>query len=688
MFYGQDYLYQRRWQILRWVSMVMIALSVLLGKYQALGNSLGPDVVDSTVKDISNPIILAKLTAEEKARRKQEREQKRQERLQKRQQIRQERERRKQERERLEQARETGAVFKPNKLIVTVEDTPDPAPVDGDVKYQVKVINDGAYRSFEVLVTVSVPEGTEVQQCWTSIDRGNILCRQVGNMVLATLGTLKAHRTVTVSLILQMPSAPTQLKLTAQATGEQAFKGQTSESTTVLGPYGEAVLLPSGLPKSVGCGDTLNQSFFGADTTVQLTTPLTCTGTPFGLQISASGVTLDLNRNRIIGSPTAGTVGILIDAGATDVTIIGGSTGGSSGIQYFDWCIKDEGGNTGLVIKQVRCFRARSAGIDIASNEVHLDHVLIDNTIPTPTSTAELPGGVGIRARGDNILIKDSIVRRSYVYGIWADGIDSDGNNQVVTIDGNVRSMRVERNYNVGIFLEQGPHIVKGVKISSDGPDEGDSTDGLVLAANGRKNTIYEISVRNHNGNGIVIDANDTLIERASIENVGLDGIVVRGSNTILNGNKVSVEGDGFVVEGPDNSLTNNIAEDVGGSGFVVAATGDRTILDGNKAKRNGTHGYVLAANGMIADTNVAENNTHNGFLISGNQNTIENNSSKNNAEIGFEVTGDANVLNTNDAADNEGYEWIIASGNFDDGSNEANGNRISFSFAAGGAFE
>jgi hypothetical protein len=51
------------------------------------------------------------------------------------------------------------------------------------------------------------------------------------------------------------------------------------------------------------------------------------------------------------------------------------------------------------VINQVRCFRARSAAFDIVSNNVQINRSLTDNTIPTASTTAELPGGVGIRAR-------------------------------------------------------------------------------------------------------------------------------------------------------------------------------------------------------------------------------------------------------------------------------------------------
>src|SRR5205823_7652723 len=97
---------------------------------------------------------------------------------------------------------------------------------------------------------------------------------------------------------------------------------------------------------------------------------LGCAHSKVALTISASGKTIDLQEFKIVGAATdqiLGSVGILVKQGADNVTIIGGATGSKSGLEYFDYCLMDEGGNSGLKVMSLRCFRARSAGIDIVS---------------------------------------------------------------------------------------------------------------------------------------------------------------------------------------------------------------------------------------------------------------------------------------------------------------------------------
>ncbi len=125
------------------------------------------------------------------------------------------------------------------------------------------------------------------------------------------------------------------------------------------------------------------------------------------------------------------------------MTIIGGSTNppsGASGIEFFDWCVKDEGKSVRLAITNLRCFRARTAGIDINSKKASITGVLVDRAVGTATTTAELPGGVGIRTRGDQTLIKDSNVRQVGAIGIWVGGTDANGNGRVASIEGDKAS--------------------------------------------------------------------------------------------------------------------------------------------------------------------------------------------------------------------------------------------------------
>ena len=145
--------------------------------------------------------------------------------------------------------------------------------------------------------------------------------------------------------------------------------------TTVLPPGSFVTYLPSGRVAPIACGDTLTPETFDTDTTAKLSGPLGCTSGAWGLKITASGKTLDLNKFLIFwnsGSLTAGSVGILV-SNATGVTIIGGSTNTGSGIELFDYCVKDEGQSKKLSINTLRCFRARTAGIDIASKKAQ-DH--------------------------------------------------------------------------------------------------------------------------------------------------------------------------------------------------------------------------------------------------------------------------------------------------------------------------
>ena len=450
------------------------------------------------------------------------------------------------------------------------------------------------------------------------------------------------------------------------------------------------VLLPSLQTTTVSCGQDLDPAFFGADTTVQLSESLGCALTNFGLRVSASNVTLDLNKKKIVGDAgdtVPGKIGVTIAAGAFNVTITARSTSGTSGIEYFDWCIRDEGGNAGLLISQVRCFRARSAAIDIVSNNVQIVNSLTDNTIPTTSTTAELPGGVGIRARADNIRIKDTIVRRSRVVGIWANGTDSDGSGLVTSIDGNTSRMRVETNFGIGIRLEGGPHLVKTMAVEGEGFDKGTSTDGVVVEESGINNTIDGVVVKNHRGNGFVVRGSQTRIERSGIELVALDGFVTTSTaiGTVLNGNSSKPKGNGYVIEGPGSVLTTNRAETAGLHGYVIR--GPQADLSGNSAKSNKGDGYVLAGTDAFLEANNAEINTGRGFLVTGNNNILKSSGSKQNKGIGFNVLGSSNKFETNKAERNTGSEWVIGSNNIDMGANGANGHTISFT-SAGGTFE
>jgi uncharacterized repeat protein (TIGR01451 family) len=573
----------------------------------------------------------------------------------------------------------------PNTLFVTITDTPDPAATLGTITYAVNVQNSGPKKVTNMVVVSTLPPGTQLLQCSPSCMIGN-------GTVTSTFASVKSNKSVKQSVVVQAPDTDIALgiRLTAEASATGAHAGDGAQSTSVAGDTATVVLLPSLQTTTVACGQELDPAFFGADTTVQLSESLGCALTNFGLRVSASNVTLDLNKKKIVGDAgdtVPGKIGVIIAAGALNVTITGKSTSGTTGIEYFDWCIRDEGGNAGLLISQVRCFRARSAAIDIVSNNVQIINSLTDNTIPTTSTTAELPGGVGIRARADNIRIKDTIVRRSKVVGIWANGTDTDGSGLVTSIDGNTSRMRVETNFGIGIRLEAGPHLVKTMAVEGEGFDQGTSTDGVVVEESGINNTIDGVVVKNHRGNGFVVRGSQTRIERSGIELVALDGFVTTSTaiDTLLNGNSSKPKGNGYVIEGPRSELTTNRAETAGLNGYVIR--GPQANLSGNSAKSNKGDGYVLAGTDASLEANNAEINTGRGFLVTGNNNILKSSGSKQNKGIGFNVLGSSNKFETNKAESNTGSEWVIGSDHTDMGGNSANGHSISFT-SAGGTFE
>lgn len=536
---------------------------------------------------------------------------------------------------------------KPNQMIVTISDSPDPVSSSGKLTYQVSVKNDGPAKSQEVEITVILPDGVQFVSCKTSADTSIVrrCLGATGKEVRAFIPEVKAHKTVKLTVVGTAPTVSTDvdLVLSAKAEGENAFKGEATVHTTVLEPWADATMLPSRRSVKLRCGDTLDNNFFqGTEHTLQLEEPLACKGSaPFGLKIARSNITLSLQGKKIlVDSATINQAGILVGPSVKNVVVDGVSSAkGSNGIENFDWCLKDEGGNEGLVVKNLRCYKARSAGLKIMSNNVFVSTVKIDSTTQTGTTTQEL-GGIGIYAHGDNILIKDSIVRRSKQVGILADGVHAGATGYAVTIDGNTESSRIESNYGVGVLFENGPHLLKDTLVSGDGPGSGTSTDGVVIGDSGINNTLEGAVVKRFNGNGIVINATTT-VQRSAVETVGLNGVLISSlsSATKLNGNTVKkVEGNGFAIFGNNN----------------------------------------------ILDTNRSERNIGNGLFVSGINNQLSSNSAKQNAGIGFEVTGPDNLFRTNTAEKSISFEWRIVSSNIDQGSNKANKNPISFGSGGG----
>lgn len=574
-------------------------------------------------------------------------------------------------------------------LVVTGTASPSPGASNGTVTYAVSVKNDGSLGARGVTVTVQYPSQTAFVKCTPSVS-GQV-CTAADGVVTTTFATVKAHAVVKVSVALKMPAVTelTTIGVTAHAHadsaigGEEPRDGDATISGTVLPGTIRVELLPTLRRANIACGVTINASFFqGAEHTVRLIDGMGCPESDIGIRMAASGKTLDLNKLKIVGASSAlrqNSKGIVVAEGATNVTITGGSTGGASGIEYFDYCVQDEGGNTGLLIQNLRCFRARSAGFDVASDGVTISGVLTDRVVAAANATQELPGGVGIHASG-NTHIVNSIARRSGGIGIWADGtLDPDGDHRIVVIDGNTR---VEASAGIGIVLDGQFHTMKDVDVEGDGQD-GVSTDGIVINATGV--SLDGVQVKEFGGRGMVVTGAGAKVLRSTVEDVGLDSFVVSGALATLNGNSANGGVAGFVVSGADCTLDTNSAEGTAGSAFVI--TGDRSRLTNNKARTNGGGAFVLGGNAGYYETNKTETNGAAGFLVTGNDGIFKGNSSTKSKTAGFDVRGANNQFQTNVAEKNTGTEWIIAPNNVDKGSNRKNGKTFSFT-TAGGSFE
>jgi uncharacterized repeat protein (TIGR01451 family) len=571
-------------------------------------------------------------------------------------------------------------------LVVTIGDTPDPAPMLGQVTYAIEVKNDSTTAASNVLVTIPLPQDTEMVKCVTTPKKP---CSLATGTVTATLGSVAAHATIKISLVLVMPAAnppgTATITLHASANGDGVTDGTATETTTILPDTARVLFQPSGTPGTVSCGATLAAAAFpGADTHVQFTEGLGCASSDTALVVQASDKVIDLAGFKIVGgalAANAGNVGIFVN-NASNVTILGGGTIDKHGIEYFDYGLRIDAGSAGLIVDNLRIFRARSVGVEVESNGVTISNVLVDRTVAVVGSTVGQPAGVGIHARG-NTVISDTIVRRSGAIGILADGTHQDDSGFVVTITGNLANMRVEQNAGIGIQFDNGPHRVEFTSVIGDGIS-GTSAAGVVVGPAATGILLDSVVVKEHGGDGFVIDGASVRIVSSSVDmSVGGDSFVITGANAILENNDAQSLGHGFVINGASSTLTSNSA-DTGQDGFVI--NGDGASVTNNNAVGNKTRGIVVACNAGFFDTNLAQFNGTHGMVILGSNNRFINNQSKQNKNSGYSVSGTLNRFGTNAAEMNAGTEWIIGANNVDEGSNSRNGSRFTFT-SAGGSF-
>jgi uncharacterized repeat protein (TIGR01451 family) len=573
-------------------------------------------------------------------------------------------------------------------LVITVSQSVNPAPSGGEVAYGIAIKNTGRIRAKQVLVTVPLPAGTTFVKCTTTSPTPPPLpCALRDGDVTARFQYIAAHKANKVNLTLKMPSVTkeTVVSVFIDANGDQVNDATLTVKTTVLAGTAAATYLPSLRKTTVACGDVLDGAAFGADTTLRMDASLGCASAPVGLRIAASNRTLDLNRMKIIGSSSGaaakGSVGIAVAAGRTNVTIRGGSTNGTAGIEHFDWCVADEGDNAGLLIETLRCFRARSAGLDLISSGVTVSGSLVDKAVGTSKTTFEPPGGVGIRVTGDNVVIQNTKVRRSKTVGIHVAGADVDGNGVAVTIEGNTSTSRVENNSGIGVLVEGQDLRMKDTLVTGDGTD-GLSTNGVVVEATALGTVLNGVQVKNFAANGFVVAAPGARVTRSRVEGVAADGYVITGDGVMVDNNEARAERHGYVLSGADIVGANNLAEDVGGDGFVI--DGVRARMDNSEAQGGAGHGFVVTGADAVLNTNSAELNTGDGFHVAGDGGSYGNNRAKANGGVGVQVLGQLNTFSTNLAEGSVGAEWSIGPSNTDSGGNKANGSLCAFGAGPG----
>jgi uncharacterized repeat protein (TIGR01451 family) len=583
-------------------------------------------------------------------------------------------------------------------LVVTVSESIDPVPGGGELAYGVSVKNTGSIRAKKVVVTVPIgPAGLTFVKCTTSSATPPLQpCGVVGDSVVTKFQYIPAHKTATLNVTVKVPKpdAQTQISLKILANGDQADDGDATVTTTILGSGSTGTFLPSGRTVNLSCGMELNFSAFKpsagtpADHTLRLNKSLGCATAPVGLRIAASNKTLDLNGFKIVGSSSGptGSAGVVVAVDKVNVTIRGGNVGGNAGIEHFDWCVIDEGGNAGLAVDTLRCFRGRSAGIDLMSSNVTVRNSLVDRATFATKNTFEPPGGVGIRVTGDNVLIRDTIVRRSQNYGIWATGVDTDGDGNAVTIESTAGAgtpaMRVESSIGIGIRADGQRLRVKDVRVSGDWkPDDPDggakSTVGVVVEATATETVLDGVRVKEFGADGFLIAGPGTRVTNSRVEEVAADGFVATGDGVLLQNNEARTGRHGYVLSGPNVQANNNLAEEVGGDGYVVG--GFRVQVLNSEAKEGAGHGFVVEGTEVTLRTNVAEKNAGDGYHITGATGLYENNDAKTNTGMGLQITGPSNTFRTNTSEKSGGLGWSIGPNNVDGGSNEAGGDPCTF---------
>lgn len=432
----------------------------------------------------------------------------------------------------------------------------------------------------------------------------------------------------------------TRLENYAQTVSFGTFHSSCRTSTT--GPVeppkpAKVTLLPSGTPKEVSCGQTLDDAFFGADKTVRFDTDLDCSAADTavnGIVVAKNTVTISGNeKTRQISGPSRKSLrtgaGIVIAPGIKRVTVMGFRR-----IQNWGVGVLAMGDNRKLIVRTSTLFRNLEAGIRSDSPKTKVVEVVADRN------------GIGFELSGNDSIIKLSEARASEPQSASA-----------------------------AIPLSPG----WGFRLHGTDTD----FDGVTVRCS--QCTAQTSRV------GFVLEGDGQLVENSfARSNVG-DGVWVDGTTNKFRNNSVKLNtANGVVVKGTGNAVNKNQSDENGAAGFVVSGEGNTLLGNGSGSltdKGNSGVGYLVTAANNVLDTNEAEANVGGGFLIQATPATFKSNRAESNGGVGFAIDTTGTLLDSNSAEKSSGFEWNVAAGNADDSGNKANGRGISIP-PAGGTFE
>jgi hypothetical protein len=399
----------------------------------------------------------------------------------------------------------------------------------------------------------------------------------------------------------------------------------------------DVTLEPSLTHKQINCGQTLDNAFFGSDSTLSFDSDLDCspakTATD-GIIIGKSGVTVNGRfKTWSITGPSRSSlrtgVGIRLLPGVARVQIRN-----MKAIQNFGVGIQDadDGSNRKLVIAKSTVRRNVVAGMRLRSPRGKIDTVTADKN------------GIGMDLSGDGIKVKASDIKGSLyppMVGLQLGGVDTNGDGHIVQVTDPLNV--IELNQGDGVLITQGAHNISNAQIVANlgnGVEIQALASGSLLHSNGIKN----------NGVGIVVDGDSNVIEYNTAEqNIGA-GYMIGGTGNVVSNNSSGKKTDrgngaeGYVISGVSVSLQDNAAEANIGSGYVLTSTATTSLFKGNTSTSNLGHGFDIQSGGNKFDTCAADNKNadpgSHAWMLAANNTEAINTNKANGSTIGIPVAG------------------------------------------------